>query len=159
MAVAYMNVGKITDGGKETGTGGTVEELREQIIAVALDDGDYLIGVAITDGGYDVMLFSDAGKAVRFEEGDARPMGRNARGVRGMMLDDGQSVIAMLVAEDEAAEREKSESTRTSVLTATEKQMPCAPMMTAVLTPITSPSRLNNGPPELPRLMAASVWI
>ncbi|MBK6552597.1 MAG: DNA gyrase subunit A [Rhodocyclaceae bacterium] len=71
------------------------------IIAVALDDGDYLIGVAITDGGYDVMLFSDAGKAVRFEEGDVRPMGRNARGVRGMMLEDDQAVISMLVARGE----------------------------------------------------------
>ncbi|MDD5248575.1 MAG: DNA gyrase subunit A [Rhodocyclaceae bacterium] len=72
------------------------------IIAVALDDRDFLIGVAITDGSCDVMLFSDAGKAVRFEEGDVRPMGRAARGVRGMMLEDGQAVICMLVAEDEA---------------------------------------------------------
>jgi DNA gyrase subunit A len=80
------------------------------IIAVGLDEGDYLIGVAITDGSCDVMLFSDAGKAVRFEEGDVRPMGRNARGVRGMMLDDGQSVICMLVAQGED----------TTVLTATE---------------------------------------
>ncbi|HTY04063.1 MAG TPA: DNA gyrase subunit A [Rhodocyclaceae bacterium] len=71
------------------------------IIAVGLDDGDYLIGVAITDGSCDVMLFSDAGKAVRFEEGDVRPMGRNARGVRGMMLEDGQAVISMLVAQGE----------------------------------------------------------
>ncbi len=71
------------------------------IIAVGLDEGDYLIGVAITDGGCDVMLFSDAGKAVRFEEGDVRPMGRNARGVRGMMLEDGQTVICMLVAQGE----------------------------------------------------------
>jgi DNA gyrase subunit A len=71
------------------------------IIAVGLDDGDYLIGVAITDGSCDVMLFSDAGKAVRFEEGDVRPMGRNARGVRGMMLEDEQTVISMLVAQGE----------------------------------------------------------
>ncbi len=71
------------------------------IIAVGLDEGDYLIGVAITDGACDVMLFSDAGKAVRFEEGDVRPMGRNARGVRGMMLEDGQTVICMLVAQGE----------------------------------------------------------
>ncbi|MBI5784857.1 MAG: DNA gyrase subunit A [Rhodocyclales bacterium] len=71
------------------------------IIAVGLDEGDYLIGVAITDGTCDVMLFSDAGKAVRFEEGDVRPMGRNARGVRGMMLEDGQTVISMLVAQGE----------------------------------------------------------
>ena len=71
------------------------------IIAVDLDDGDFLIGASLTDGKHDVMLFSDGGKAVRFDENDVRPMGRNARGVRGMMLDDGQRVIAMLVAEDE----------------------------------------------------------
>ena len=71
------------------------------IIAVGLDEGDYLIGVAITDGKSQVMLFSDAGKAVRFDETDVRPMGRTARGVRGMMLEDGQSVICMLVANGE----------------------------------------------------------
>jgi DNA gyrase subunit A len=80
------------------------------IIAVDLDPGDYLIGAALTDGKHDVMLFSDGGKAVRFDEDDVRPMGRQARGVRGMMLDDGQHVIAMLVAEGETL----------SVLTATE---------------------------------------
>ncbi|WP_234265933.1 DNA gyrase subunit A [Hydrogenophaga sp. NFH-34] len=72
------------------------------IIAVNLDDGDYLIGAALTDGQHDVMLFSDGGKAVRFDENDVRPLGRNARGVKGMTLEDGQSVIAMLVAEDES---------------------------------------------------------
>ncbi|MCC4115241.1 DNA gyrase subunit A [Aromatoleum toluclasticum] len=71
------------------------------IIAASLDDGDRLIGVAITDGESDVMLFSDAGKAVRFPEADVRPMGREARGVRGMTLEDGQRVIAMLVAKRE----------------------------------------------------------
>ncbi len=81
------------------------------IIAVDLDEGDFLIGAALTDGKHDVMLFSDGGKAVRFDENDVRPMGRQARGVRGMMLEDGQSVIAMLVAEDESQ----------SVLTATQK--------------------------------------
>ena len=80
------------------------------IIAVDLDEGDYLIGAAVTDGQHDVMLFSDAGKAVRFSEGDVRAMGRTARGVRGMALEEGQKVIAMLVADDE----------RRSVLTATE---------------------------------------
>lgn len=80
------------------------------IIAVDLDPGDFLIGATLTDGKHDVMLFSDAGKAVRFDENDVRPMGRNARGVRGMMLEEGQSVIAMLVAEDE----------QQSVLTASE---------------------------------------
>ena len=80
------------------------------IIAVALDEGDYLIGADLTAGSYDVMLFSDAGKAVRFDENDVRPMGRPARGVRGMTLEDGQCVIAMIVASDESK----------SVLTATE---------------------------------------
>ncbi|TSE18345.1 DNA gyrase subunit A [Tepidimonas alkaliphilus] len=80
------------------------------IIAVDLDEGDYLIGAALTDGRHDVMLFSDAGKAVRFDENDVRPMGRQARGVKGMTLEDGQQVIALLVAEDETQ----------SVLTATE---------------------------------------
>jgi DNA gyrase subunit A len=80
------------------------------IIAVDLDEGDFLIGAALTDGKHDVMLFSDGGKAVRFDEDDVRPMGRQARGVRGMMLEPEQRVIAMLVAEDEIQ----------SVLTATE---------------------------------------
>ena len=71
------------------------------IIAVDLDEGDYLIGVAITDGKHDVMLFSDGGKAVRFDENDVRPMGRNARGVIGMRLGESQQVISLLVAEDE----------------------------------------------------------
>ncbi|MFM2052003.1 MAG: gyrase subunit, partial [Pseudomonadota bacterium] len=62
------------------------------IIAVDLDEGDYLIGAALTDGAHDVMLFSDGGKAVRFDENDVRPMGRQARGVRGMALEDGQNV-------------------------------------------------------------------
>ncbi len=72
--------------------------MKKGIIAVGLDKGDFLIGAAITDGEHDVMLFSDAGKAVRFDENDVRTMGREARGVRGMQLEDGQQVIAMLVA-------------------------------------------------------------
>jgi DNA gyrase subunit A len=80
------------------------------IIAVDLDEGDYLIGAALTDGQHDVMLFSDGGKAVRFDEDDVRPMGR-ARARRARHgAGAGQSVIAMLVAEDETQ----------SVLTATE---------------------------------------
>ncbi|WP_061169051.1 DNA gyrase subunit A [Caballeronia hypogeia] len=84
--------------------------MKKGIIAVGLDEGDYLVGAAITDGEHDVMLFSDAGKAVRFDENDVRAMGREARGVRGMQLEDGQQVIAMLVAGGE----------NQSVLTATE---------------------------------------
>jgi len=83
---------------------------RAGIIAVDLEPDDFLIGAAITDGHHDVMLFSDSGKAVRFDENDVRPMGRQARGVRGMQLDDTARVIALLVAEDE----------QQNVLTATE---------------------------------------
>ena len=90
------------------------------IIAVDLDEGDFLIGAALTDGAHDVMLFSDGGKAVRFDENDVRPMGRNARGVRGMQLDERQSVIAMLVAPGEASADDSEPLARNSVLTATE---------------------------------------
>ncbi len=80
------------------------------IIAVDLLDDDYLIGVELTTGQSDIVLVSDAGKAVWFDEGDVRPMGRGARGVRGMKLQDGQAVISLLVAE----------SDQQSVLVATE---------------------------------------
>ena len=85
------------------------------IIAIALDEGDFLIGVALTDGTHDVMLFSDSGKAVRFDENDVRATGRDTRGVRGMNLAQGKKagggkVISLLVAGDE----------QQSVLTATE---------------------------------------
>ena len=80
------------------------------IISIALDAGDHLIGVALTDGKHDVMLFSNEGKAVRFDENDVRAVGRDTRGVRGMNLSKGGKVISMLVAEDE----------QQSVLTATE---------------------------------------
>ena len=82
------------------------------IIAVNLDEGDYLVGVALTDGKYDVMLFSSEGKAIRFPEDDVRTMGRQATGVRGMRLpeDGSRKVVCMLVAKDESM----------TVLTATE---------------------------------------
>jgi DNA gyrase subunit A len=98
------------------------------IIAVDLDDGDFLIGAALTDGEHDVMLFADSGKAVRFDENDVRPMGRTARGVRGMNLEDGQHVIALLVAENE----------QQSVLTATENGF-------GKRTPITEYTRHGRG--------------
>jgi DNA gyrase subunit A len=79
------------------------------IIAVGLEEGDYLVGCVLTDGKYDVMLFSSEGKAVRFAEKDVRPMGRQATGVRGMRLGEGQRVVCMLAAKDESR----------SVLTAT----------------------------------------
>ncbi|MDD2685884.1 MAG: DNA gyrase subunit A [Gallionella sp.] len=84
--------------------------MKRGIIAINLDEGDHLIGVALTDGKHDVMLFSNGGKAVRFDENDVRPTGRASRGVRGMKLVGTQQVISLLVAEDE----------QQSVLTATE---------------------------------------
>ncbi|MCC7120571.1 MAG: DNA gyrase subunit A [Gammaproteobacteria bacterium] len=66
------------------------------IIAVDLDEGDSLVGVTLTDGTRDVMLVSSAGKAVRFEESEVRPMGRNAHGVRGIRLAQAQTLIALL---------------------------------------------------------------
>ncbi|UCD67823.1 MAG: DNA gyrase subunit A [Betaproteobacteria bacterium] len=80
------------------------------IIAVDLDERDYLVGVAVTNGHQDIMLFSDAGKAVRFSEQDVRPMGRTARGVRGMRLGADHQVISLVAVEDELL----------AVLTATE---------------------------------------
>lgn len=98
------------------------------IIAIGLDEGDYLIGVALTEGKHDVMLFSDAGKAMRFDENDVRPTGRNARGVRGMKLGADQKVISLLVADSEAM----------AVLTATENGF-------GKRTPITEYTRHNRG--------------
>ena len=80
------------------------------IIAIDLRDGDQLVGVDLTDGKRDIMLFSSAGKVIRFKENNVRPMGRNASGVRGIKLADDQKVISLIIAE------EKSEG---SVLTAT----------------------------------------
>ena len=79
------------------------------IIAVDLLEDDRLVGVDITDGSREVMLFTDAGKAIRFHEDDVRPMGRTARGVRGVRLGSGQYVISLMIADPDEA-----------VLTATE---------------------------------------
>jgi DNA gyrase subunit A len=67
------------------------------IIAVGLDEGDKLVGVAITDGTRDVMLCSSGGKAVRFPEDDVRAMGRTAAGVRGIRLPDDEEVISLII--------------------------------------------------------------
>ena len=67
------------------------------IIAVGLDEGDKLVGVAITDGSRDVMLCSSGGKAVRFAEDDVRAMGRTAAGVRGIRVPDGEEVISLII--------------------------------------------------------------
>jgi DNA gyrase subunit A len=73
--------------------------LSRGIIAIDLQQDEYLVGVAVTDGERDIMLFSSAGKAVRFREKEVRSMGRTAHGVRGISLESGQRVISMLVAE------------------------------------------------------------
>lgn len=83
------------------------------LIATILDEGESLVGVAITNGHCDAMVFSDAGKCVRFDENDVRSMGRSSHGVRGIRLDDGQKVIGLIVC-DRDAEDDKF------VLTATE---------------------------------------
>jgi DNA gyrase subunit A len=72
------------------------------IIAVKLDEGDKLISVALTDGTKDVFLASRDGKAIRFNEEDARPMGRVTRGVRGMMLSARDEVIGMEIVDNAA---------------------------------------------------------
>ena len=101
---------------KKTGLDQFSNPRKAGIIALNLAEGDYLIGAALTDGKHDVMLFSDGGKAVRFDEGDVPTYGRTAGGVNGMKLDIGQSVIAMLVAEQD----DTLSAAPVSVLTATE---------------------------------------
>lgn len=76
------------------------------IRAVSLKPDDQLIGVELTDGNHDVMLFSDGGKAVRFHENDLRPLGRTASGVRGIRLKSGNKVISLLSVHPEQADRD-----------------------------------------------------
>lgn len=80
------------------------------IIAINLDEGDRLAGVDLTDGKREIMIFSDGGKAVRFNEEEVRSMGRQARGVKGIKLGNGCKVVALLTTDDIKA----------NVLTATE---------------------------------------
>ena len=71
------------------------------IIAINLDDNDFLVGAEITDGSNDIVLVSNGGKAVWFDEEDVRSMGRNTRGVRGMKLQEDQQVLSLLIASDD----------------------------------------------------------
>jgi DNA gyrase subunit A len=68
--------------------------------AIELDEGDVLIGTAITNGENDILLLTSAGKAARFAEQDVRAMGRTARGVRGIRMDEGQRAIAMIIPQE-----------------------------------------------------------
>ncbi len=97
------------------------------IIALDLLDGDELVGTALTNGEQDVMLFADGGKAIRFNENDVRVMGRQARGVRGMKLAEGQSVMSMQIAQ-----------ANTLILTATEHGF-------GKCTPVEDYSTINRG--------------
>jgi len=71
-------------------------------IALGLNDGDRLIGVALTDGKQDIMLVNDDGKAIRFSEDQVRAMGRTACGIRGMRLKETQRVIALIIPKPDA---------------------------------------------------------
>jgi len=68
--------------------------------AIELDDGDELVGTAVTDGSRDIMLVSSSGKTIRFKESDVRAMGRTARGVRGIKMADGYSMISLIIPEE-----------------------------------------------------------
>jgi DNA gyrase subunit A len=76
--------------------------LKSGIIAIGLHDDDHLIGVDITDGSQSVMLFTSAGKGIRFDESNVRAMGRTAAGVRGIKLGEGHRVISLLIAREDA---------------------------------------------------------
>ncbi len=65
--------------------------------AIDLEENDVLVGTAVTDGSNEIMLFSSEGKVVRFDESSVRPMGRVARGVRGLKLNDGYKLISLVV--------------------------------------------------------------
>ncbi|WP_066095861.1 DNA gyrase subunit A [Xanthomonas massiliensis] len=71
-------------------------------IAINLDEGDALVGVGLTDGGRDILLFASNGKTVRFGEETVRSMGRTATGVRGIRLGAGESVVSLIVADSTA---------------------------------------------------------
>ena len=93
MATAYGTVKKtaLTDFARQRSVG---------LRALELEEGDVLVGTAVTTGDCDVMLFSTAGKAVRFNENDVRAMGRTAKGVRGIRMEDGQQVISLMVPQE-----------------------------------------------------------
>ncbi len=84
------------------------------IIAIDLDEGNRLVGVGFTTGQCEILLFSDAGKVVRFAEQDVRPMGRAARGVRGLTLKEGQSVVSLIIACPDSVSEESAVLTATA---------------------------------------------
>ena len=95
---------------KKTPLGEFAFQLQKGKIAIGLDEGDALVDVQITDGERDVLLFASNGKAVRFDEGSVRAMGRTATGVRGMRLADGERVVSLIIGDGDG-----------DILTATER--------------------------------------
>jgi DNA gyrase subunit A len=88
---------------KKTGLKAFSKPRKAGITAITLDQGDALMNVALTNGHYQIMLFSNAGKAVRFSETDVRETGRNTRGVRGMKLHQGQWIVGLVVTRSETS--------------------------------------------------------
>ena len=82
---------------KKTSIGNFARQRSVGLKAIELDEGDELIGTAITDGSHDVMLISNSGKTIRFKESDVRAMGRTARGVRGIRMSDGFKMISLII--------------------------------------------------------------
>ncbi|MBN8482237.1 MAG: DNA gyrase subunit A [Xanthomonadales bacterium] len=95
---------------KKTPLGEFAFQLQKGKIAIGLDEGDALVDVQITDGERDVLLFASNGKAVRFDEGSVRAMGRTATGVRGMRLAEGERVVSLIIGDGDG-----------DILTATER--------------------------------------
>ncbi len=104
---------------KKTALARFARPMKKGIIAALLEDGDKLVGATITDGNNDIMLFSNSGKAIRFDESQVRSMGRGSRGVKGMNLDSGQKVISMLAA-PKTIMSDKRDHERNAVFLATE---------------------------------------
>ena len=96
----YVFMATATGTVKKTALTGFSRQRANGIIAIDLREGDYLIDVAVTDGSKDIMLFSDAGKVIRFKEADVRAMGRTACGVRGIKLPADKRVISLIIASD-----------------------------------------------------------
>ncbi len=90
------------------------------IIAIDLLENDKLVDVSLTDGKYDIMLFSNSGKAIRFSEDAVRPMGRTARGVRGIKISEDQELIALITLSEKLCKNPDSEENNYTILTATE---------------------------------------
>ncbi|NOZ10084.1 MAG: DNA gyrase subunit A [Gammaproteobacteria bacterium] len=100
---------------KKTGLGEFSRPRASGIIAVDLRDGSHLISVGLTDGNKEILLFSDGGKVIRFPETEVRPMGRSARGVKGIALKGDQRVISMIIASS------AKQGSTAAVLTATDR--------------------------------------